>query len=401
MPADSALIAAWARSAVMPHGGAFHHLHAHQIAAPVVQAVLARGGLAPHAVDALVCGNALAAGGNPARMVALAAGLSDSCAALSVDTQCCSGLDAIAVAAGLLVSGQARVVIAGGVEAWSRAPMRHTRPLHAGQSPVSYERPAFAPDPARDPDLLEAAALYARQHGISRLQQDRYAMQSHQRAVSGAALLREELVPVLAGESEVLADAYPRNITPERAARMPLAAGRGSASPETSIDLECAVSTLGISARADGAAFVLLATPEACREWGLQPQARWLASVSVGCASEQPMLAAAQAARLAMQRAGVVRVTDLQAVELHDAFAVQGLSFCADLGLQPQHINRHGGGIARGHPIGASGAVALVRLLADLNRAGLAGAPHARGLAAVAAAGGIGAAAIFESLACL
>jgi acetyl-CoA C-acetyltransferase len=377
MPASIALIAAWARSAVMPHGGAFRHLHAHQIAAPVVQALLSRAGLPAHAVDTLVCGNALGAGGNPARMVALAAGLPDACAALSVDTQCCSGLDAVTMAVGLLASGQARVVIAGGVEAWSRSPLRHTRPINADEVPLPYERPAFAPDPQRDPDLLEAAALYAQAHGISRLQQDTYTLQSHQRAVAGADAMRDELVGVLV-------DAYPRNMTPERAARMPVAAGKGT---------DCAVSTLAISAKADGAAFVLLATPGACDEWSIQPQARWLAGASVGCASEQPMLAAAQAAQLAMQRADIARAGELQAVELHDAFAVQGLQFCAALGVATTQINRHGGGLARGHPIGASGAVALVRLLADLKEQG-----SASGLAAVAGAGGIGAAAIVQTL---
>jgi acetyl-CoA C-acetyltransferase len=104
------------------------------------------------------------------------------------------------------------------------------------------------------------------------------------------------------------------------------------------------------------------------------------------------MLAAAQAAQLAMQRADIARAGELQAVELHDAFAVQGLQFCAALGVATTQINRRGGGLARGHPIGASGAVALVRLLADLKEQG-----SATGLAAVAGAGGIGAAAIVQT----
>ncbi|NVO07968.1 MAG: acetyl-CoA C-acyltransferase, partial [Rhodoferax sp.] len=175
MSQPTALIAAWARSAVAPYGGAFRALHAHAIGAPVLQALLQRAGIRPDAVDAVVLGNALGAGGNPARMLALAAGLPERCAALSVDTQCCSGLDAVAMAVGLLASGQASVVVAGGVEAWSRAPIRQTRPLHAGEAPVAYERPAFAPDPARDPDLLASAADYAQAQGSTRVQQDAYA----------------------------------------------------------------------------------------------------------------------------------------------------------------------------------------------------------------------------------
>ena len=382
MPATPALIAAWARSAVAPVGGAFRSLHAHEIGAPVVRALLQRAGLSPEAVDAVVLGNALGAGGNPARMLALAAGLPDRCAALSVDTQCCSGLDAIALAVGLLASGQASVVIAGGVEAWSRAPLRHTRPLHAGDAPVAYERPAFAPDPARDPDLLASAADYAAQHGITRAQQDAYAVHSHQRALQAQAWLSDEIVVI----NGLQHDAYPRALTLERAARMPLAVQREGAA-------ECAVSTLAISTKADGAALVLLCTPAACQRLGLTPRAAWLASASVGADPCTPLLAAQAAAQVALQRAGIDNAADLQAIELHDAFAVQGLSFCQALGLDPAAINRHGGGLARGHPIGASGAIALVRLLADLQHDT---APAARGLAAVAGAGGIGAAAMVE-----
>ncbi len=384
MSASPALIAAWVRSAVSPVGGAFRSLQAHEIGAPVLQALLQRAGLSPQAVDAVVIGNALGAGGNPARMLALAAGLPDRCAALSVDTQCCAGLDAIATAVGLLASGQASVVIAGGVEAWSRAPLRHTRPLHAGDVPVAYERPAFAPDPARDPDLLESAADYAAQQGITRAQQDAYALLSHQRALQHQDFMCHEIVAINGPQH----DAYPRALTAERAARMPVAVQRAGAA-------DCAVSTLAISTKADGAALVLLATPQACKDLGLNPRAAWLASASVGGDPRTPLLAADLATQTALQRGGMQSAADLQAIELHDAFAVQGLSFCQSLGLDPTAINRRGGGLARGHPIGASGAVALVRLLADLQHDEV---PGARGLAAVAGAGGIGAAVLVARL---
>ena len=382
MPHPTALIPAWARSAVAPHGGAFRALHTHELAAPVLQALLQRAGLGVSAVDAVVLGNALGAGGNPARMLALAAGLPDACAAMSVDSQCCAGLDAVSVAVGLLASGQASVVVAGGVEAWSRAPIRQTRPLHAGELGVTYERPPFAPDPARDPDLLQSAADYAAAQHISRAAQDAYAILSHQRAVASASYLAKEIVPVLGLQH----DAYPRPLTPERAARMPLAVPASTHSPRD-------LSTLAVSPRADGAALVLLATPEACVRWGLQARVAWVASASVGGDSRTPMLSAQSAARLALQRAGLANAQALHAVELHDAFAVQALAFCSDLGLQPEAINRHGGGLARGHPIGASGAIALVRVLADLHHGAAVGA---QGLAAIAGAGGIGASAVVQ-----
>ena len=383
MPDDTALIAAWARSAVAPHGGAFNTLQPHDIAAPVVRALLARAGISPQAVDAVVLGNALGAGGNPARMLALAAGLAERCAAFSVDTQCCAGLDAISIAVGLLASGQASVVIAGGVEAWSRAPIRQVRPLRMGEPAIPYEKPAFAPDPARDPDLLVSAADYAQQHGFSRAQQDAYAVLSHQRAMAHAATLATEIVSI----NGLCQDAYPRAIDLVRAARMPVAVKQSRT--------DCALSTLAISPKADGAALVLLATPQACQELGLTPQAAWITSAAVGVDSITPLIAAEKAALAAVSRAGLPSTDSLQVIELHDAFAVQGLSFCQSLGIDTARINRRGGGLARGHPIGASGAIALVRLLSDLQHDEAVGA---RGLVAVAGAGGIGAAAIFQRL---
>jgi len=395
MPDRTALIAGWARSAVAPHGGAFGALQPHEIAAPVLRAMLARAGVDPQAVDAVVVGNALGAGGNPARMIALASGLPERCAAFSIDTQCCSGIDAVSMAVGLLATGQASVVIAGGVEAWSRSPIRQVRPMREGDLAVTYERPAFAPEPAQDPDLLVSAALYARKHGFTRAQQDAYAVLSHQRAVAHRATLAAEIVQV----NGLLYDAYPRLINLARAARMPVAVRPKAISdgtvPGEGEDDTCAVSTLAISAKADGAALVLLATPQACQDLGFAAQAQWMSSASVGSDPATPLLAAEKAAVAVMLRAGLGSVEHLRAIELHDAFAVQGLSFCRALGIDSTRINRHGGGLARGHPIGASGAVSLVRLLADLQRDEV---PGARGLVAVAGAGGIGAAAILERL---
>ncbi|GGH66926.1 acetyl-CoA acetyltransferase [Comamonas phosphati] len=388
------LIAGWMRSPVAPVGGALAQLAAHELGAPVLQALLARAGLPPEAVDAVVLGNALGAGGNPARMLALAAGLSERCAAQSVDSQCCSGLDAVALAAGLLQSGQADIAVAGGVEAWSRAPIRQTRPRHAGEAPQIYERPPFAPDPARDPDLLQSAADYALAHGFTRAEQEAYALEAHARALAAQAMQSHEIAPI----AGLACDAYPRAMTAGRAARMPVVA-RGAGRDRSDAD-GYALSALTVSAKADGAALLLLATPEACRRHGLRPLARWVASASVGAAPETPLLAAALAARTVLERAAhkqqaALTPHEIAAIELHDAFAVQGLAFCRELGLEPQAINTGGGGLARGHPIGASGAIALVRVLSQL-QASPEAAPW--GLAAIAGAGGIGAACLVQGL---
>ncbi len=385
MPATPVLISAWARSAVVPVDGAFRTLQAHDIAAPIVQTLLQRAGVPATAVDALVMGNALGAGGNPARMSALAAGLPDHCPAFTIDSQCCSGLDAVGTAANMIASGQAHVVIAGGAEAWSRAPIRQHRPMHANEPAVAYERPAFAPDPARDPDLLQAAAIYAQQHQHSRAQQNVYAQQSHARALQHQAALQPFIVPI----AGVTHDIYPRDIADHKLHRMPLAANIENKSS----DVDCGVSQLAVSVKADGAAFVLLMSQSACQQLGCEPKAQWLAHTSAGCAPDMPLLAAQVAAHAVLKRAVWTTAHTLQAVELHDAFAVQGMSFNQALSLSPNICNTYGGGLARGHPIGASGAVALVQLLTRLS---LSTHSEATGLVAIAAAGGLGSAALIQ-----
>jgi acetyl-CoA C-acetyltransferase len=387
MHSPAPLIASWARSAVVPRGGAFKALHAHDIAAPVVQALLERAGLNASAIDALVMGNALGAGGNPARMLALHAGLPQACAAFTIDTQCCAGLDAVAMGAALIASGQAHVVVAGGAEAWSRSPIRMHRPQEANAQALAYDRPAFAPNPAQDPDMLLSAARYAAHAGYTRAQQEAYAVQSHARAVAHISAIAFEIVPI-EGLSH---DTYPRLIDIDRAARMPVLAR--SDAPLT--DDTCALSALTVSAQADGAAFVLLVSPHACEQFNLTPQAQWVAHASVGYAPETPLLAAQIAAQQALQRAGFADAQHMAMVELHDAFAVQGLSFAQGLGLDLQQLNPRGGGLARGHPIGASASIALVRLLTDLKSSQSAGA---HGLVAVAGAGGLGSAAVVANL---
>ena len=369
-------ILAWARTPVAPVGGALSRCQPHDLAAPLLARLLAGAGLPADAVDAVVLGNALGAGGNPARMLALAAGLPERTPALTVDTQCCAGLDAITHACGLLALGQAQIVVAGGAEAWSRAPLRHHRPTAAGAAPVPYERPAFAPWPGRDPDMLHAAADWARCHGVTRAAQDAWAVESHARATAAQDAMAGEIVPL----HGLAHDAYPRARL--AAARMPAVAGEG----------ECAIGAAAVSPRADGAALLLLATREACARLGLRPRALWHGGVAVGGAPEAPMLCAAQAARAAQARSGWA-LDGLDALELHDAFAAQAIAFCGELGLPPGAINRQGGGLARGHPIGASGAITLVRVLAQLQCAPGTTGTGPRGMACIAGAGGLGAAA--------
>jgi len=384
--AASSVILGWGRSAVLPVGGTFAQLAPHQIAAPVLLAILQRYGIARAAVDTVIAGNALGAGGNPARMVALAAGLPDSVAALSVDTQCCASLDAVTLAHGLICAGNADIVIAGGVEAWSRAPIRQHRPRQVDAAAIPYDSPAFAPDPARDPDMLLAAARHALRAGITRAAQEAWSVSAHARAVAAQLRLQQEIVAIDGADH----DSYPRLLQARHLARMPVASVSDDEGVDLAIRQAHAVSRIAISPRADGAAFVVIASAAAARKWGLTPQFAWRASVAVGALPETPMLAAIDASAALLRRSGQT-MADMWTVELHDAFAAQALAYCAALQLPADRLNRSGGGLSRGHPIGASGAVSLVQLLADMQHAAPSGA---LGLAAIAAAGGIGAAAL-------
>ena len=358
------------RTPVAPRHGALRHHTPHTLAAPLVQHLLQTVGLPPEAVDTLILGNALGAGGNPARMTALAAGLPQRCATFSVDTQCCSGLDAINLAAARILSGQSDVVIAGGAEAWTRSPIRQHRPMDATQAAVPYERPAFTPWPARDPDPLQAAADYAARHGFTRHQQDAYARGSHARAVRAMEPRRACTPFSILPLEGLLHDAYPRLLTERQASRMPVAARAPTNTHSTDAsDPDCALSRLVISPQADGAALVLMASAEFCARYGITPAAHWLGGLSLGADPDNPLTGALAAAETLLQRQRL-DLDVLHAVELHDAFAVQGLAFQQALqsqGLDPARVNAWGGGLARGHPIGASGAIALVELLARLH----------------------------------
>jgi acetyl-CoA C-acetyltransferase len=218
------------------------------------------------------------------------------------------------------------------------------------------------------------------QRGIGRAAQDAFAAESHRRALAARDAMRAEIVP-LAGLDH---DPYARALAPRALARIPLALrepGEG-------------ISRVGLACTADGAAFVLLATAESARRLGCAPRFAYRAGVSIGGAPDMPMLAILPAARTAAARAGTA-LAGLWGVELHEAFAVQALCVIADLGLDPARVGRGGGGLGRGHPIGASGAVSLVRLLADMEHLA---PPGAQGLATIAAAGGLGAAVIVERL---
>lgn len=368
----SAWIIAARRTPVAPINGAFRDIEPHELGARVIRALIIDAEIPPQEIDAVIFGNALYGGGNPARMAALAAELPQNVGALSVDTQCCAGLDAIALAAAQIESGACDAIIAGGVESYSRAPMRYRRPKARDEAPMLYERPPFTPWPHNDPDMLDAAAELARMRKDSRSAQDDYAIASHACALSAPPTSRE-IVPI-GGLSR---DAFTRRLTPPLCARLPVLAG----------DELHGINAATIAVEADAAAAVLVVSEDVARRCKTAMPVRIKGSVSMGGDPAMPGLAPVAATQKLLARLDL-KPADITAAEIMEAFAAQAMA-CRDLtGLRPDQVNRGGGALARGHPIGASGAILIVRLWHDMQKA----QPSQHGLAMIAAAGGLGSA---------
>lgn len=345
------------RSAVVPRGGAFVRLSLEDLAAPVLQACLADAGMTPQDVDDVILSNALGAGGNPARRVALAAGLPETVAGLTTDRQCAGGLDAILLARALVASGSADVVLAGGVESYSRRPLRlKTDP--DGGPPEPYDQAPFTPWPDRDPDMTTAAAALATRLMIPRARQEAWAAESHAKAL--AADLSREIVAL----HGVARDSFPRTLSPKLLAKAPVLVG--------------SITAATAAVAADAAAICLVVSDRIAQGRGLA----LLAGATLGGRPEDPGLAPVAAIRRIWGGEALTQA------EIMEAYAVQALAVIDGAGLDPQIVNPAGGGLARGHPIGASGAILAVRLFHGMKKG--------RGLAAIAAAGGIGTALLVE-----
>lgn len=355
-----AFVIAGKRTAVVPRGGPLAALRVEDIAAPVLVALLEAAGLEVGAVDEVILSNAIGPGGNVARRVALAAGLPERVAGLTVDRQCAGGLDALLLARGMVLAGLAEVVVAGGVESYSQAPERRM-PGAAGP----YVQAPFTPWPERDPGMAEAADALGRRLGITRARADAWAVESHAKALR--ADLAGEIVPV----AGVRRDAFARALTPAVAARATVVAGD--------------VTAANAAVAADGAALVLVVSERVAAR--AARAVRIAGGVTRGGVPWEPGLAPVAAVAEALGSCGL-RAGDLERAEVMEAYAVQAIACVEGAGLDPARVNVKGGALARGHPIGASGAVLAVRLFADLERGA--------GVAAIAAAGGIGTAVVLR-----
>ncbi len=399
--AGSVVLAGARRTPIGKFGGALSGMTAPELGAAALAGAIESSGVPPDAVEEVIFGHARQAGAgpNPARQVGRRAGLADSVPARTVNQACASGLRAILDAANAVRLGEAQVVAAGGMESMSNTPYLLPRARFGqrlGHAPVEdgMYRDGFH-CPLADRLMGETAETLAERYRISRAESDDYAAASQQRAEAARAAGRfaDEIVPVRAerrrgsgrgeGAVEVAADEHPRDgVTAASLARL------------RPVFREGGVVTAGNSSGiTDGGAAVLVLAEAAARRLGVRPLARLVASATAGVDPRIMGIGPVPAVRRLSDRAGVA-LAEVEIVELNEAFAPQVLACLRDLEIAPDRLNRNGGAIALGHPIGATGARIVVTLLHEMRRRG------ARyGIATLCVSGGMGVAALFENLA--
>jgi len=377
-PLREAWIVEAVRTPVGRYGGALAGVRPDDLAATVLEAVVARSGIDPSIIDDVILGCANQAGEdnrNIARMALLIAGLPVEVAGQTVNRLCGSGLQAVASAAQAIAVGDADVVIAGGVESMSRAPLvtlkpesgyeRGTRELVDTTIGWRFVNPVLD---AKYPtiSLGETAERVAAQWSVSREEQDAFALESQRRAAAAAAsgVHAEEIVPVKIAQRKgdaisVDKDEHPR---PETNAAS-LAKLRPAFIEGGSVT---AGNASGIN---DGAAALLVMEAGRARALGLKPLARVVATSVAGVDPSVMGIGPIPAIRKLLERTGL-SAKEIDRVELNEAFASQAVACIRELGLNPATTNIHGGAIALGHPLGASGARMLVTLTRELTRSG-------------------------------
>jgi 3-oxoadipyl-CoA thiolase len=368
------------RTPIGRHGGALKDVRPDDLAALVLRQLAARANLDPALVEEVYLGCANQAGEdnrNVARMATLLAGFPVSVAAVTFNRLCASGLAAVNAAARAIKAGEGDVYIAGGVESMTRAPyaLAKTSPEWAfgngtlWDTTLGWRFPnAKLKEQYGNDSMGETAEnvydLTAAEQPIGREAQDRFALESHRRAVAAieAGKFAEEIVPVSIPQRKgdpviVSRDEHPRPDTSLEALGRLKPAFRANGTVT-------AGNSSGIN---DGAAAVLLMSDRKARELGLRPLARVVAAAAAGVAPRTMGLGPVPATRKALDRAGL-QAADLGLVELNEAFAVQSLAVMRELGLRPEITNVNGGAIALGHPLGASGARLVCTLVHEMRR---------------------------------
>ena len=385
-----AVVVSAVRTPIGRYGGALSNVRPDDLAGIAIAAAVERSGVDSDAVDDVYLGCANQAGEdnrNVARMAALLAGLPDSVPGVTLNRLCASGLSAVVSASHAVLAGDAELVVAGGVESMSRAPLVMAKPDAAfprGNQTVWDTTLGWRfPNPRLEElfpleSMGETGENVAERWEVSREDQDAFALRSQQRwaAANEAGRFADELVPV----GEVTVDEHPRpSTTVEALAGLKPAFRSGGT-----------VTAGNASGINDGAAALVIASEERARELGIEPLGTFVGSAVAGVDPRVMGIGPVPAVRKLLERTGV-SADELDLVELNEAFASQSLAVIRDLGLDEERVNVNGGAIALGHPLGMSGARLVVSLLHELRRR-----EGRYGVATLCVGVGQGVAALFE-----
>ena len=385
-----AVVLAAIRTPIGRYGGALSHVRPDDLAALVIREAVDRSGVPEQEIEDVWFGCANQAGEdnrNVARMGALLAGLPESVAGVTVNRLCASGLSAVVGACHAVIAGDGDLFVAGGVESMSRAPMvfaKADRAFPRGNQAVYDTHLGWRfPNPRLEAmfpleSMGETGENVAERFGVSRDDQDEFALASQQRwaAAHEAGRFDDEIVPV----GDVVRDEHPRSDTSlEKLAALKPAFREGGT--------VTAGNAAGIN---DGAAAVVIASEEKARELDVEPLGAFVGSAAAGVDPRVMGIGPVPAVRRLLERTGV-DASQLDLVELNEAFASQSIAVIRDLGLDREKVNVNGGAIAIGHPLGNSGARLVVSLLHELRRR-----RGRYGLATLCVGVGQGQAALFE-----
>jgi acetyl-CoA C-acetyltransferase len=391
-PSQTIVVVGAARTAIGKYGGAFKNTPAHELGAAAIRAAMERGAVTADMVDEVVMGQVGEVGPDAynARRCALAAGLPVTSTAMNVNRLCGSGLQAIWTGALEILSGAARIVVAGGDENMTRQPFldygARLDGFKLGDRTVVDGTLSLVTDPFGRYPMGETAERVAGRYNVSREEQDRWALRSQQRAAAAirSGYFAEQIVPVNVREGkrevEVKTDEHPRETTLEKLAALPTVfrkgAGPNPANPANVNTPEALVEgarplptvTAGNSSGInDAGAAVVLMTEERARAEGRRPLMRMAAAAVAGYEPEIMGIVPIYAVRSVLN-AMRMKPNDLDVIELNEAFAAQVLPIMRETELDPERVNPDGGAIALGHPIGATGAILTVKALYWLKR---------------------------------
>lgn len=357
-------------------GGVYKHVPAELLGAAALKAVTEKYKVLPQQI---IAGNGVGAGGNIARLAALEAGLPESIPAVSVDVQCGSAMEAVALAAAKIEAGEADAVIAGGFESTSTQPRRGYNANHPDyKGEETYSVAKFMPGIHRETVMLEGAELTAERGHISRAESDPWVLRSHRLAAQAAAegVLADIIVPCFGAVRD---EGIRPKMSQRLLDRLPCVLPGGNF---TNAANACLTN--------DGAAFVLLTSERYAREHNLTAQAKVRCGAAVGGDPLESPKSAVLAAQALLKKAGLEH-TEIDCFELNEAFAVIDVLFSRAFPGHEGGYNIFGGALAYGHPYGASGAIILLHLVKALQKRG-----GRYGVASVAAAGGVGTALLIE-----